>query len=316
MAEGSKPVTFKPYERQGEQLIAGMFDGRGLNITATEYHGARQSIMTMRGKDPAASALYDRYLTEVVQGKKDWPQADIKKLDDAIGKHGVGRNPLMNDVGRDLKGHGYSSNYRPSVAVEVNGRPMHPDVIAAEYRARGVDVQGQIPTSQAPGKVAGGMHVDGHDAQKFADRFVKESGERGFRRTGEMLSEELVHNAKRFGIVGKALGGVAAATIAMAGNASAAEVASETANAMVPGVGSVGKAVLGEGPKRGHLCEAFGQVTGAVAGTGAGLVVGAGTSLTGPGAVALGIGAGVVTDAAVTPVAEKSCNWVAQKLGF
>lgn len=316
MAEGNKPVTFKPYERQGEQLIAGMFDGRGLNITATEYHGARQSIVAMRAKDPAASALYDRYLTEVVSGKKEWSQADIKKLDDAVGKHGVGRNPLMNDVGRDLKAHGYSPNYRPSVAIEVNGRPMHPEVIASEYRARGVEVQGQIPTSHAPGKVAGGIHVDAGDAQKFATKFAEESTERGFRKTGAMLFGELAEHGKKFGAVGKLAGGVAAATIAMAGNASAAEVASETANAMVPGAGSIGKAVLGDGPKRGHLCEAFGQVTGAVSGTGAGIVVGAATSLTGPGAVALGVGAGVVTDAVVTPVAEKSCNWVAQKLGF
>lgn len=319
MAEGNKPVTFKPYERQGEQLIAGMFDSRGLNITASDYHGARSSIVAMRLKDPAASALYDRYLTDIVQGKKEWSQADIKRLDDAVGKHGVARNPLMNDVGSDLKAHGYSPNYRPSAVIEVNGRPMHPEVIASEYRARGIDVQGQIPTSHAPGKVVGAMQIEASEAQKFATKFAAESGERGFRKSSSILFSELAEHGKRFGAVGRIAGGAAAATIAMAGNASAAEVAAETANAMVPGAGSIGKAVLGEGPKRAHLCEAFGQVVGAATGTGAGIFVAASTSLTGPAAVALGIGVGVVTDAVVTPAAESACNSVssyAAKLGF
>lgn len=112
---------------------------------------------------------------------------------------------------------------------------------------------------------------------------------------------------RRFGVVGKVAGAAVAGTLAIASGAQASEIGRESINGALPGLGTL---VLGEGPKRGRLCQAFGEATGAVAGVGVGLAAGAATSLTGPGAVAVGVVAGGATEAVATPAATKLCNMV------
>ncbi len=92
-----------------------------------------------------------------------------------------------------------------------------------------------------------------------------------------------------------------AGTLAVAGGANAAEVGVAALDAAAPGLGTL---ALGEGPKKGKLCGAFGQAGGALAGVGAGLV---GTGVAGPLA---GVGAGMLVEAGATPALTAGCERV------
>lgn len=299
-------VKLEPYKRQGETLIADIRGSNGLNITSSEYHPVREKIMNMRAHDPATGRLYDNFITDVLQNKKDWPAAKMDELQKGLGKNNMGLGPLTNDVARDLKGHNYSSSYRPSLAIEVNGRPMHPDVVVDNLKSKGIVPAGEIPRSAAPDKIiGGGLAIKAGDAVKLADDMAVKATERSFSKTANMLMTEVAEHGRKFGIVGKVIGAGVAGSLAMAGGANASEIGKESVNAVAPGLGTL---ALGEGPTQGKLCQAFGQATGALAGIGAGLGIGAATSWTGPGAVIAGGAAGIATEAAVTPAATWACN--------
>lgn len=196
---GTKPVEIKPYLRGTEELIAGLWNGQ-VNMTAKEYHGVRDGIMNMRKADPAMGALYDKYLTDVVQGGKSLPTEQMNKLQDALRKQNVGLSTLVNDVGMDLKKHGWSTSYRPPVCVSVNGRPMHPDVVVAELKASGVAIDGDIPRSTSPGKISNGTItvkkeglIQGLENVAQDVRRV-EDVERKFAKVGTVMAEVVEHS--------------------------------------------------------------------------------------------------------------------------
>ncbi|MDB5492467.1 MAG: hypothetical protein JWO78_2316 [Micavibrio sp.] len=298
-------VKLEPYKRNGENLIADIRNGAA-SITDKQYHEVRDKVMNMRAHDPATANMYDKYLTEVVKNKKEWPTADIEKLNTSLNKSNLGLSHLTNDISKDLKAHGYSSSYRPPLVIDVNGHPMHPEVVADNLRAKGIEPAGEIPRSAAPGKISGGgLAIKAGDAVKLADDMAVKATERGFSKTANLLMTEVAEHGRRFGIVGKVIGAGVAGTMAFAGGASAAEIGKDSVNAVAPGLGTL---ALGDGPKHGVLCQAFGQVTGALAGVGAGLGVGALTSWTGPGALIAGGATGIATEAAVTPAVTWACN--------
>ena len=108
--------------------------------------------------------------------------------------------------------------------------------------------------------------------------------------------------AGKFGTAGKVVAAGVAGTLAVAGGANAAEVGVAALDAAAPGLGTL---ALGEGPKKGKLCGAFGQAGGALAGVGAGLV---GTGMAGP---VVGVGAGMLVEAGATPALTAGCERVA-----
>lgn len=154
-----------------------------------------------------------------------------------------------------------------------------------------------------------GMEVQAIDADGRV-RAVTPAERSLFKNAMTELAEDAAHNARRFGVVGKTVGAVAAGTLAMAGGANASEVGKEAMNAAIPGVGTV--AMSDKPASQGTLCEAFGQATGAVAGVAAGVAV---TATTGVGAVAA-IPVGLATEAAATPAATWACNKVANVFKF
>ncbi|OFW87768.1 MAG: hypothetical protein A3J37_07590 [Alphaproteobacteria bacterium RIFCSPHIGHO2_12_FULL_45_9] len=306
--QASKTVTLEPYTRNGQTLVADVAHQNKL-LTSDTYHSIRDGIMGMR-KDPASGALYDKYLTEVVQNNKDWPPAEMNKLKTMLAKSGVGFSGLVNEVGMDLKSHGYSASYRPALAISVNGRPMHPEVVVRELKASGVELKGDIPRSVAPDKISGALHIEAGDAQKMANNFASEQLQRGFKMTSGQLMEEVTHHARKFGIYGKAVGAAVAGGLAMAQGANAAEVGMASVNAVAPGAGTLGKLAIGEGPKKGVLCESFGEAAGAASGVVAGVAVFLGTGYTGPVGAALAVGAAAGTELVMTPIARKACDLV------
>jgi len=296
-----------PYTKNGEHLIAGVSSGAKM-VTSSEYHGVREGIMKMRTSDPATASLYDKYLTDVVQNKKDWPAGDMQKLEAGMAKNNVSLNNLTNEVSRDLKVNGYSASYRPAVMVDVQGRPMHPEVVADNLKGRGINPEGSIPRSVEPGKVAGGIKLGAADAVTFSKEVAAEGNVRGFKESEGLFSKtlakevvgEAAHKAHSFGLAGKAAGAVmAGGAVALSGNASASEIGKEAINGAAPGLGTL---ALGEGPKEGVLCEAFGQATGAIAGFAAGIFASPVVTPVG------GVVVGMATEAVVTPGATAACK--------
>lgn len=123
----------------------------------------------------------------------------------------------------------------------------------------------------------------------------------GIRKAGEEVLEDVAKQGRKLGSVGKIVAAGVAGTLAVAGGANAAEAGVAALDAVAPGLGTL---TLGEGPKKGKLCGAFGQAGGALAGVGAGLV---GTGVAGPLA---GVGAGMLVEAGATPALTAGCERV------
>lgn len=293
---GPNTVEFKAYTRNGEPLVA-----VGAGMPDSTYHATRKEILDMRVRDPALGRELDAYLSAEVKNHRrpeGFSDERVAKLRDNLEKRGLGLGDTTLDVAKDLKAHGYSSSYRPLVMIEVGGRPMHPSVVADSLKSVG-GVPSEIrdfPTSQGPGKVSGRFGIDhfGNIAAEVEKGFFANNGTK-------MILREVADQGRRIGSVGKIMAAGVAGTLAVAGGANAAEVGVAALDAAAPGLGTL---ALGEGPKKGKLCGAFGQAGGALAGVGAGLV---GTGVAGPLA---GVGAGMLVEAGATPALTAGCERV------
>lgn len=287
---GPNTVEFKPYVKNGENVVS-----VGTGISDSTYHQSRNGILDMRARDPALGRELDAYLSAEAKNPRamdGFPDERIKKLREGLEKQGVGFGNTTLDVARDLKAHGYSSSYKPAVMIEVNGRPMHPSVVANAIGGSAPDAR-DFPRSEAPGKVGGSFKIS-----NFGDlaKELEEGKKYGVSRHGGlMIAREVAHHAGR-------LGAVVGVGLALASGAQAAEVGQEVINAAAPGLGTL---VLGQGPTKGKLCGAFGQAGGALTGVGAGM---AGMALGGP---VTGIVAGVGAEAVATPALTALCENVA-----
>ena len=289
MAE-PKTVEFKPYKKNGENLVS-----VGTGISETSYHQSRNAILDMRERAPALGKELDAYLSAEAKNPGNmsgggFNDERISKLRTELTKRGLGLDRTTLDVAGDLKSHGYSSSHRPHVMIEVNGRPMHPSLVA---NSLGASSPIDLPRSDAPGKVSGSFKVN-----NFGDlaKQVEEGNKYGVSRHGGLaIAREVAHHAGR-------LGAVVGVGLSIASGAQAAEVGQEAINAVAPGLGTL---ALGEGPTKGKLCSAFGQAGGALSGVGAGM---AGLALGGP---VTGIAAGIGTEAIATPVLTDLCEKIA-----
>lgn len=129
-------------------------------------------------------------------------------------------------------------------------------------------------------------------------------------------ARKVAGNAGKFGLAGKAIGAAAGVSVALiGGNASAAELIDAAAGGVSPKLGKLGTLTLGEGSKRGILCESFGQaVVPGVIGTGVGLATS--PFITPAGGFAAGVTAAAAVPESVSQASTNACNFVAQKLGF
>ncbi len=306
---GPNTDEFKPYTRNGEPLVA-----VGAGMPDSTYHATRKEILDMRVRDLALGRELDAYLSAEAKNHRrpeGFSDERVAKLRDNLEKLGLGLGDTTLDVARDLKAHGYSSSYRPLVMIEVGGRPMHPMVVMRDLTEHGINVSGMLVSDKA-GKVSGAMSFDKGALGDAVVRKIEDFNNSD--KSIEGIRRRLGHDsANIFAQVVSHSGGVAsflkhskfaallAVGIGVANGASAAELGQGALDAAVPGLGTL---TLGEGPKKGKLCGAFGQAGGALAGVGAGLV---GTGVAGPLA---GVGAGMLVEAGATPALTAGCERV------
>lgn len=119
--------------------------------------------------------------------------------------------------------------------------------------------------------------------------------------------EGIAHKAGKFGLAGKAVGAVAGVAVTMAatsGTASASQLTEAGLNGVADGLGTL---TVGEGSKRGRLCQVFGDV---------GVPLAAGAVGTALGTPLVGGVAATAASAALSQPATNACNNIAQRLGF
>lgn len=344
MANEPKTVTIEPAKRGGDFLVAGFMDQRGLNMTDVDYHAHRNAIMEMRSRDPATARQYDRFLKEVVDTRGGtWPHQDIDNLRNSLAKHSLGLGSVTNQIGLDLRKHGYDSAYRPEVMLTVNGRQMMSGAVAAELRDAKVEGNFEIQRSQRAGTVAG-KPISFSETE--LPKLTPQQPENRFARSEpigtKLIKEEIVNHSRWSGLSGKMGSGLmkvgaGLATGVVAGVAAAAEpdatvksVGLAAGDQAIPGFhaarqpdATILKTALAVGDetvpgfelgRKGQLCKMWGEWAGAgarystiaVGMTATGAAVAGGTITTGVGGVALGVGM-----AGLTALASDS----AEKLG-